>query len=199
MDVEMTRDQVIDLLNTSTDFAIDFILWNNPDELYAMYESITHQPIPSDQDLKDYLIKGIDDRNESVIQMLNIPYISNVSNWTAGFDSYFLGDMNFMDPNNGPTQRSINWGNFLGAIGAIGTALGSAINTNNLPPPVPLTPEQQLAAAEAAAKAQKEKEAAERTSKIITWSIIGGIVLLLGILATVFLSGDNKEPVKKPA
>jgi hypothetical protein len=192
MEVEMTRDQVIELLNTDINFAIEFILWNNPDELYAMYESITHKPLPSDQDLKDYLIQGIENRDQNVIQIISIPYISNAPNWTAGFDSYFKGDMNFMDPNNGPS-KAINWGNFLGTIGAITSALGGAIDANNQPPVPPLTPEQQLAAEQAKAEADRKKAADERKSKIITWSVIGGFIILLATLAVIYFSANKEE------
>lgn len=190
--MELTKEQVIDLLNNDVSFAVDFALWNNGSGIAALWPTVVGGQVPDYSDLKDYLVNGLQQRNEKVALLLDVPYINNVQNWTAGFDQYFQGNLNYMDPGNGYKSA---WSGILQGIGAFFTSWGGSMNTNNSGQPQ-LTPQQQAALDE-----QKRKEEEEKRKQTITLvAIIGGAFILIttAIILTVTLGGKSK-PKPKPA
>lgn len=188
MDMEMTRDQIIQLLNSDINFATEFALENNYNEIAAMYESITHNPVPDEEQLKDYIIRAVETRDPLGQQIMNVSYINDAPNWTAGFGDYFTGNMNFTDPNN-PNERSI-WGAVLSGVGAFATAWGAS-----MAPPGTSTQTQQQIAAEAERRRREQEEAdRKRRNRTIGWVVGIAAAVVIGVLIAVFSGGSKKKP-----
>lgn len=191
--MEYTREQIVDKLNNDIDFAVDFALWNNGQAIIDKWATVVGTPNPSYADLKNYIVQGLQTRNQKVADLLSVAYIPNINNWTAGFGDYFNGNLNYMDPGNGYKSA---WSGLLQGVGAFFTAWGGSMNSSSSTGQPQLTPQQQAALDE-----QKRKEEEEKRKQTITLvAIIGGSLILIttAIILTVTLGGKSK-PKTKPA
>ena len=120
----LTSQEIIDLLNSDFEFAVNFIIDNNPSAVESNLSalSIPLPQNPSNLQLREavdsILQNGQDpDAVSKFEEVISVPYIDNTPNYTAGFSSYFASKM---PP--APNNASVT----LAVIGAVSGLLGVA-------------------------------------------------------------------------
>lgn len=96
----MNSNQIVDKLNNDLDFAINFIIDNNPQEVEA---NITSLSIPLSQNPSNLQLKEVisellqESSNDKAVEQINyiisVPYLNNATNYTGGFESYFQSQL----------------------------------------------------------------------------------------------------------
>ena len=125
----LTSQEIIDLLNSDFEFAVNFIIDNNPSAVESNISSLSI-PLPQNpsnlqlREVIDSLLQDGQDDNavEKITEILNVPYIDTSTNYTADFSSYLQSQM---PP--APANASIT----LAVIGAIAGVVSVAGNIWN--------------------------------------------------------------------
>ena len=96
----LTSQEIIDLLNSDFEFSVNFIIDNNPSAVESNISSLSI-PLPQNpsnlqmREVIDSLLQDGQDPDavEKVTEILNVPYIDNATNYTAGFGAYLQSQM----------------------------------------------------------------------------------------------------------
>ena len=96
----LTSQEIIDLLNSDVEFGINFIIDNNPSAVESNISSLSI-PLPQNpsnlqmREVIDTLMQDSEDDNavEKIREILEVPYIDNATNYTAGFVVYIQSQM----------------------------------------------------------------------------------------------------------
>jgi len=96
----LTSQEIINLLNSDFEFAVNFIIDNNPSAVESNISSLSI-PLPQNpsnlqmREVIDSLLQDGQDPNavEKVGEILHVPYIDTAKNYTAGFGSYLQSQM----------------------------------------------------------------------------------------------------------
>ena len=116
----LTSAQIIDLLTSDFEFAVNFIIDNNPQAVESNISSLS-LPLPQNpsnlqiREVIDSLLQdGTNDKAVSQFQeILTVPYIDTATNYTGGFGNE-IGAMMPPAPNNASVGASI-----MGAVSGI--------------------------------------------------------------------------------
>jgi hypothetical protein len=116
----LTSVQIIDLLQNDFEFAVNFIIDNNPSAVESNISSLSI-PLPQNpsnlqiREVIDTLLQdGTNDKAVSQFQeILTVPYLDNAPNYTGGFGNYLSSNMP-PAPNNASVGASV-----MGAISGI--------------------------------------------------------------------------------
>jgi len=129
--MNLTNEQILNQLNTNGEFAINFIIDNNPN---AVAENLTSYGVelpnnPSNQTIREILDELMITAPESDIQdILNVPYIdqpSDPDNYTGGLQAQ-------LECPNPPCPRELTTGiiiAIISAVGAIGAGVASVVRS----------------------------------------------------------------------
>jgi len=125
----LTSQEIIDLLNSDFEFSVNFIIDNNPSAVESNISSLSI-PLPQNpsnlqmREVIDSLLQDGGDPNavNKIQEILQVPYIDNAPNYTAGFAEYL---QNRMPP--GASNESVT----LAVIGAISGIVSVAGNIWN--------------------------------------------------------------------
>ena len=96
----LTSQEIIDLLNSDFEFAVNFIIDNNPSAVESNISSLSI-PLPQNpsnlqiREVLDSLLQDGEDPNavEKFTEILSVPYIDTAPNYTAGFGQYIESKM----------------------------------------------------------------------------------------------------------
>ena len=122
----MTSQQIIDLLNSDFEFAINFIIDNNPQAVESNISSLS-LPLPQNpsnlqlREVLDTLLQdGTNDKAVSQFQeIITVPYLDDAPNYTGGFASWVQANTP-PPPNNASVTLAI-----VGAVGGLISAAGN--------------------------------------------------------------------------
>ena len=122
----LTSQQIIDLLNSDFEFAVNFIIDNNPSAVESNISSLSI-PLPQNpsnlqmREVIDTLLQdGTNDKAVSQFQeILTVPYLDDAPNYTGGFASYIQANTP-PAPNNASVTLAV-----LGVVGGLVTAAGN--------------------------------------------------------------------------
>ena len=92
----MTSQEIIDLLNSDMEFAINFIIDNNPEAVESQISglSIPLPQNPSNLQMREVIDSLLQDGTneqapDQIAEILDVEYIDTAPNYTGGFASYF--------------------------------------------------------------------------------------------------------------
>ena len=96
----LTSQEIIDLINSDFEFAVNFIIDNNPSAVESNISSLSI-PLPQNpsnlqiREVLDSLLQDGEDPNavEKFTEILSVPYIDTAPNYTAGFGQYIESKM----------------------------------------------------------------------------------------------------------
>ena len=96
----LTSQEIKDLLNSDFEFAVNFIIDNNPSAIESNISSLSI-PLPQNpsnlqlREVLDSLLQDGEDPNavEKFTEILSVPYIDTTPNYTAGFGLYIESKM----------------------------------------------------------------------------------------------------------
>ena len=96
----LTSQEIKDLLNSDFEFAVNFIIDNNPSAIESNISSLSI-PLPQNpsnlqiREVLDSLLQDGEDPNavEKFTEILSVPYIDTTPNYTAGFGQYIESKM----------------------------------------------------------------------------------------------------------
>ena len=127
----LTNQQIVDLLNSDTEFGINFIIDNNPSAVESGISALS-LPLPQNpsnlnlREVVDDLIETSpqnENAEQNVREILSVPYIDTTNNYTGGFGTYISANMP-------PPQANQKTGlSVLGAIGSIFNGVASLISS----------------------------------------------------------------------
>lgn len=86
--MSQVNPMVLDQLQSDPNFAVDFIVDNNPEEVLARLSGLNLLPVPPQEATKQVLknsIRGISDE-ETLGEVLDVPYVNEASNYTGGYE-----------------------------------------------------------------------------------------------------------------
>jgi len=96
----MTSQQIIDLLNSDMEFAINFIIDNNPEAVESQISglSIPLPQNPSNLQMREVIDSLLQDGTneqapEQIAEILDVQYLDTAPNYTGGFGTYFSENM----------------------------------------------------------------------------------------------------------
>jgi len=92
----MTSQEIIDLLNSDMEFAINFIIDNNPEAVESQISglSIPLPQNPSNLQMREVIDSLLQDGTneqapDQIAEILDVEYLDTAPNYTGGFASYF--------------------------------------------------------------------------------------------------------------
>ena len=96
----LTSQEIINLLNSDVEFGINFIIDNNPSAVESNISSLSI-PLPQNpsnlqmREVIDALMQDGEDPDavDKIGEILQVPYIDNAPNYTAGFGTYLESKM----------------------------------------------------------------------------------------------------------
>lgn len=182
----MEKREILQRLNTDLNFAVQFMIDNNPNEIASRYETIMGKRANSKTQLYDDIIQLISQRNPKGFEITSVPYINGVSNYTGGLEADIMNTApNF---SSGQQNKAINWGNVFTTIGAIGTALGGTMTAQNSGSQYdPYALQRQM---EEERRRQEEEEKRKRRTTAVVLISVG--LLITGLI--IFFAFGKKKP-----
>lgn len=169
---------VVDQLRTDPDFAVDFIVDNNPEEVLAHLTGLNLLPVAPQEATKATVkstLRTISDE-ETLREVLAVPYVNEQTNYTGGYAEVLSA--NAMQKGGGAALAIIN------GITSLGTAVAGAFTAQ-------ANAEAQAEAQQAALQMQQEQLAAEaearEANKVLGLplnaflAIVGGVVAIIVI------------------
>lgn len=178
--ISMNNNQIIAKLNSDTDFAINFIIDNNPDAVQSNLTSfgIDLPNNPTKATLKGVINQLIDEgRGQQVIEALTVPYLNETTNYTGGILSS-LEQVQAQSQGDTPIPKSAT---ALAVLGALSTIGGGILNIVGTEKQIDLQNEQQETLEQARLLEQQKKVFGLPVLVFVALLVMVGVVLIFAI------------------
>ena len=172
---------VVDQLRTDPDFAVDFIVDNNPEEVLAHLTGLNLLPV-APQEATKATVKSTLRTEETLREVLAVPYVNEQSNYTGGYAEALSTPAH--SKSGDATQKAGAGLAIVNGILSLGTAVAGAFTAQ-------ANAEAQAEAQQAALQMQQEQLAAEaearEANKVLGLplnaflAIVGGVVAIIVI------------------
>ena len=182
--MSQVNPMVVDQLRTDPDFAVDFIVDNNPEEVLAHLTGLNLLPVAPQEATKATVkstLRTISDE-ETLREVLSVPYVNEQSNYTGGYAEALSTPAH--SKSGDATQKGGAGLAIVNGILSLGTAVAGAFTAQ-------ANVEANAASQQAALQMQQEQLAAEaearEANKVLGLplnaflAIIGGVVAIIVI------------------
>lgn len=156
--MSQVNPMVVDQLRSDPDFAVDFIVDNNPEEVLAHLTGLNLLPVAPQEATKATLkstLRTISDE-ETLREVLSVPYVNEQSNYTGGY-AQALDTPAFSKSGDTNSKSGVGLG-IVNGILSLGTAVAGAFTAQ-------AQGEASIAASEAAVTMQQQQLDAEAEAR----------------------------------
>jgi hypothetical protein len=175
--MSQVNPMVVDQLRSDPDFAVDFIVDNNPEEVLAHLTGLNLLPVAPQEATRATVkttLRTISDE-ETLREVLSVPYVNEQSNYTGGYEKALTVP---------PNAKAVGAGlAVVNGILALGQSVAGAFTAQ-------ANAEANIAASEAATLMQQQQldaEAAEREANKVAGIPLTAFLAIVGSVVAIIL------------